>query len=92
MGKKEFAVIALDPKHETYVVHVASLSSILFVASLDVHPFLRPQIFGLITKEALTKVLAKYSDFVDVFSPNLVSKLPEYIAINDHAIKLVDSC
>ncbi len=26
IGKKEFAVAALDPKHETFVVHVAALS------------------------------------------------------------------
>ena len=30
VGKKEFAAAILDPEHETYVVHVASL---------DVHPF-----------------------------------------------------
>ena len=37
-GKKEFAAVALDPEHETYVVHVASLSFALLIASLDVHP------------------------------------------------------
>ena len=41
VGKKEFAAAALDPEHETYIVHVASLSSIP-LASLDVHPSRRP--------------------------------------------------
>ena len=103
VGKKEFAAVALDPEHETYVVHVVSLnvypsrkpqiSGLIAeeapVASLNVHPFRRSQISGLIAKEALTKVFAKYSDFADIFSPDLASELLEYIGINDHAIELV---
>ena len=83
MGKREFAAAALNPEHETYVVHVASL---------DVHPSRRPQISGLIAEEAPTKVPAEYSDFADVFSPDLASELPEHTGINDHAIELVDGC
>ena len=89
VGKKEFAAAALDPEHETYVVHVASLSSTP-LAPLNVHPFRRPQVSGLIAEEAPTKVSAKYSDFVDVFSPDLASELPEHTGINNHAIELVD--
>ena len=92
MGKKEFAVIVLNPESETFVVYVVSLS---FEASpssslFDIHPSHKPQASGLIAKEALTKVSTKYSDFVDVFSPDLVSKLPEHTGINGHAIELVD--
>ena len=50
VDKKEFATAALDPEHETYVVHVASLSSAP-LTSLDVHPSRRPQISGLIAEE-----------------------------------------
>ena len=89
MGKKEFAAATLDPEHETYVVHVASLSS-TSLAFLDVHPSRRPQVSGLIVEKAFTKVPAEYSDFADVFSPDLASKLPEHTGINDHAIELVD--
>ena len=89
MGKKEFAAAALDPKYETYVVYVASLSSTP-LASPNVYPSRRPQISGLIAKEAPTKVPAEYSDFADVFSPDLASELPEHTGINDHAIKLVE--
>ena len=92
MGKKEFAAAALDPEHETYVIYIGLVSSDALPISspLDVRPFWKPQIFGLIAKEAPTKVLAEYSDFADIFSPDLASKLSEHTGINDHAIELVD--
>ena len=71
VGKKEFSAVALDPEHETLVVHVASVH----VASLcstplnaDVYPSRRPQIADLIAEEAPTNVLAKYANFADVTS------------------------
>ena len=94
VGKKEFAAAALDPESETFVVHVTSLSSDALPSSfpleLDVHPSRRPHVSGLIAKEAPTKVPAEYSDFADVFSPDLASELPEHNGINDHAIELVE--
>ena len=87
VGKKEFAAAALDPEHETYVVHVASLRSTP-LTSLDVHPSREPQISGLIAEEAPTKVPTEYSDFTDVFSLDLVMEFPEYTEINTHAIDL----
>ena len=45
----------------------------------------------MIAEKAPIKVPAKYSDFTDVFSPDLTSKLPEHIEINNHAIELVGS-
>ena len=42
VGKKEFVTAALDPKHETLIVDVASLSSTPLVVSFNVHPFRRP--------------------------------------------------
>ena len=89
MGKKEFAAAAIDPKHETYVVHVASLS-FTPLTSLVVHPSRRPQVSGLIVKEAPIKVSAEYLNFADGFSPDLASELPEHTGINDHAKELVD--
>ena len=88
MGKKEFAAAALNLEHETYVVHVASLSSTPLVTSLNVHPSQEPQISGLITKEAPTKVPAKYLDFADDFFSDLATKLPKYTKINTYTIDL----
>ena len=98
VGKKEFAAAALDPEHETYIVHVGSVSfdaspsSSASQLKLDVHPSRRPQISGFIAEEAPTKVLAEYSDFADVFSADLASELPEHTGINNHAIELVERC
>ena len=83
MSKKEFAAVALDPEHETYVVHVASLSSTT-LAFLDVHPSQRSQISDLISEKVPKKVPTKYSDFVDVFSADLASELSKNTGINDH--------
>ena len=42
VGKKEFAAVALDPNHGTYVVHIVCLSSAPLVASFNIHPFRKP--------------------------------------------------
>ena len=93
VDKKKFAVAVLDLEHETYVVHIRSVNSIALpnFSPLDVHPFHRPQIANLIAEEAFMKVFIKYADFADVFSPDLVSKLPEHIGINNYIIKLVNA-
>ena len=95
VDKKKFTAAALDPEHETYIVHVASLSFTPLVSLgftlLDVHLSRRPQIFGLITKEASTKVFAEYSDFTDVFSSDLTFELSKHTEINNYAIELVNS-
>ena len=71
VGKKKFAAAALDSEYETYVVHVGSVRSDTSSSSspieLDVHPSRRPQISGLIAKEAPTKIPAEYSDFAAYF-------------------------
>ena len=87
VGKKEFVAAALDPEHKTYVVYIASLSSTP-LAFFNVHPSREPQISGLIAEKAPTKVPAKYSDFADIFSPNLAAELPKHTEINTHAIDL----
>ena len=94
MGKKDFAAIALNLGSETFVVYVASLCSDALPSSfpleLDIHPSRRPQISGLIAKEAPTKIPAEYSNFADVFSPDLAAELPKHTGINNHAIELVN--
>ena len=88
VGKKEFAAAALNLEHETYIVHFGSVNSNALTSSfpLDIHPFCRFQIFVLISEKALIKVPAEYSDFADVFFPDLASELSEQTGINNHTI------
>ncbi len=55
------------------------------------HPSRIDQIAHLNADEAPFKVLGKYADFADVFSPKLTAELPKHTRINNHAIKLVDN-
>ena len=58
--------------------------------SNEMHPLKRAQIAYLKADKALTKILNKYVDFVDVFSLKLAAEFLEHTKINYHAIKLVD--
>ena len=53
-----------------------------------IHLSRKPHKAGLITKETFTKVPVKYADFVDMFSPDLASKLPKHTGINNYLIDL----
>ena len=85
-----FGASALDPGHEIFVVHVAFLESLSNTQEYDVYLFCRVQIAVFVANKASTSIFIKYSDFADVFFPELASELPEYTKINDHAIKLVN--
>ena len=82
---------ALDPGHETFVVHIASFESPSSTQEGDVYSFCRAQISALVANEASTSIPTEYSDFANVFSPELASELPKHTRINDHAIELVDN-
>lgn len=41
--------------------------------------------------ETPTAILSKYTNFVDVFSLNLIAELLEHTGINDYTIELIDS-
>ena len=93
IGKKEFVAAALDLEHKTFVIHVASLFAAFFSSiplDTDIHPFYKPQIVSLIAKKTFIKCSDEYVNFADIFSRNLVSKLPKYIKINNYAIKMVN--
>ena len=90
VGKKEFATAALDPEHETYVVHVGSVSSVALPSSslLNVHP-----IAGLIAEKASTS--RKYS--LRTWRPNSPSTLGSMIMLlswlminNHHSLRPVE--
>ena len=54
VGKKEFAAAALDPGHETFVVHIASLKSLS--QEDDIYPSCKAQIAALVVNEAPTSI------------------------------------
>ena len=89
VDKKEFASAIFDLKSGIFIVHNVSLSSVALLSSssFDMYPSCRPQIAGLIAKKAPTKVSTKYSNFVDIFFLNFVSKLPKHTKINNYFIK-----
>ena len=55
------------------------------------HSLKRAQITYLKANKASSKVPSKDADFVNIFSPKLLAKLPEHTKINVHAIKLVNN-
>ena len=87
---KEFATAALNSGHETFIVHVTSLENLSNTQEADVYLFRKAQIAVFMANKAPTSIPTKYSDFANVFSPELASKLPKHTGINDYAIKLVD--
>ena len=58
---------------------------------MPVHSKKQAQIGTLIFDEAPTVILAEYSDYSNVFSAEYMAELPEYIGINDYAIKLEEA-
>ena len=57
VGKKKFAAAALNPEYETFVIHVAPLSSTP-LTNADVYPSHRTLIAGLIPEETPTIISA----------------------------------
>ena len=91
MGKKEYAVITFNPKHETFLIYKIFFSVTFFNSiplNADIHPFCRSKIAGLIAKKTLTKVSTEYDDFTEVFSLDLAFKLLKQMRINNYAIEL----
>ncbi len=86
--KKKFAIIAFDPDHEAFVVHIVALNIGL---DDEIYPSKRAQIAHLKVDKAPTKVSIKYIDFEDVFLPKLAIELPDHTSINNYVIKLIDN-
>lgn len=74
IGKKEFATAIFDLEYETFLVYVVLLNSTMFI-NANIHPSCKCQIANLITKKTLIKMLVKYVNFVNIFSPDLVLML-----------------
>lgn len=94
INKKEFAKAALNENFETFVVHITTLEVPI---AMSIHFFRAPQVQDNLTLAALvqqnkdiTKILAKYSDYTNVFSSDLAMELPQNTGTNEHAIELID--
>lgn len=67
-------------------MYIAGLKALL--ARTTIYLLSKAQIAALQQNEAATKVLAKYSDFANVFVFELEMKLSENTGINKHTIEL----
>ena len=85
-----FAAIALDLRHEIFVVYITFLDSPSNDLKSDVYPSCRVQIATLVANEAPNSIFMEYSDFADIFFPELASELLKYTGINNCAIKLIN--
>lgn len=85
--RREFATAALDKNVETFVVHIATLST---TPTMQVHPSHQAQVGLLLTDKAPVKVLPKYLNYADVFSFDLAIELPENTGTNEYAIELIE--
>ncbi len=83
IDKREFAKAALDENSEIFVVHISALD-------VSIHPSRAAQIAVLQWDKAPTKILAKYSDYADVFSSDLAMELPQNTRMNEYAIELIE--
>lgn len=86
INKRGFAAVALDENVETFVVHIAILST---APTMQVYPLYQAQISLLLADKAPIKVPPKYSDYVDIFLFNLAIKLPKNTDMNKYTIELV---
>lgn len=68
----------------TFVVHVLALET------MTIHPSWIGQIVALQYDKASTEILAKYSDYANVFSFDLVMELPENMGMNKYVIEFKD--
>lgn len=86
--KKKFAAAIFEPKYKVFVVYVTT-----FCVDLDDQVYLskKAKIAYFKAHKASTKVLNKYANFADIFSPKLGIKLLEYTGINNCAIEFIDN-
>lgn len=85
IDKGEFAKAVLDENSKTFIVYVSALK-----ATESLNPSWPGQIPALQWDKTLNKVLAKYSNYTDIFSFNLAIELHENTRINEHIIELLE--
>ena len=84
IDKKDFIIAVLDANSETFVVHVAIREQ----EEMPVHSKKQVQVGALLFNKTLTKVLAEYFDYSNVFLMEYIAKLLKNTGINKHTIEL----
>ena len=94
IDKHNFAKAALDENSETFVVHVAALGiqGATEAAGMPIHPDRanQVQVAALQQDKAPTEIPPEYTNYANVFSPDLAMELPENTGINEHVIELIE--
>ena len=86
IDKKKFAATVLNADDYTFVVYIAALAK---STTISIHPSCQAQIALLMIEK--TGILAKYSEFSNVFFSDSAAELLEHIRINDNPINLLDN-
>ena len=84
VNSKKFIIAALDVNNKIFVVYMA----IQKWKEMPMHFKRQAQVGTLLFDKAPTKVLAKYSNYSDVFSAENAAELSENTEMNEHVIKL----
>ena len=84
IDKKKFAAAALNVDNKAFLVHIMALTKPI---TIPINHSYQAQVAVLMSKE--TGILAKYSDFSNVFSSDSAAELPEHTRIHDHPINLL---
>ena len=74
----------MDVDNKTFVIYVVIWEQ----EKMPVYSKKQAQVGALLFDKALSKVLAEYSDYSNVFLAENVAELPKNTGINEHAIKL----
>ena len=80
INKKKFAKVAFDKHIKAFIVYIT------FISIITIHLAKKSLIALLLTKKM--QILAKYSDFSDVFLKKKALILPAITKLNQDAIKL----
>lgn len=86
IDKYKFAKMALDENSETFMVCIATFEAL----RIKIHTLHIFQITLLQCAKALTTVFQKYSDYTNIFYPDLAIKLPKNNRFKKLAIKFLE--
>lgn len=87
INKHKFSEVVLDKNTNMLILHIAILEAP--ESTMSIHLLQSSLLAVLEQKEASLKIGRGYKEYINVFSPNLVMKLPENTGIIEHTSELV---